>query len=554
MYIPETRSIFLIIYLLAGLWMAALAAWIYRSRTSRGKTLLSILLAAAGIWSFVLAGEAFLEFPTFQFGLAKVGEILAVLITFLWVAFCIEVTDWQHRLRNPLLYSLGGYVVVATLLISIDSSLMHAGVSRLQDPYPMFRFSPGIGWYAAVVISYTGILGGIALLARNYLQHGDRIREVGILAIAGLIPLGTHIVGRFILETSITPLGIALFATVITFSLIRHELLNIQPVAAKKTIQEIKEPLITVDYDQKVVNANPAAKRAFPDLETGRELPAALRSQLEFPTKSEEKATTTVNTSINGSEAIYYTNISAIMPSEKGGEVVGYTIILQDYTEVERYRERLEERNAQLSSFASSVSHDLRNPMAIAKGNAEQILHEADEENIRSRAENIQDATKRINDITNELLVLYREGEKNQSEEFELRNVVEEAWANIDSKEASIEITGEKTVVGSRGQITSVFENLYTNSIEHAGRDTEISVEILEDEVRVTDDGPGIPPGKTEEIFEYGRTFTGSGTGIGLSIVKKIVEGHNWTVSVDEEYTDGARFVFCPQSYVMGTD
>ena len=60
----------------------------------------------------------------------------------------------------------------------------------------------------------------------------------------------------------------------------------------------------------------------------------------------------------------------------------------------------------------------------------------------------------------------------------------------------------------------------------------------------VADDGPGVPAGKREEVFDAGHTTSEPGTGFGLSIVSEIAAAHGWTVSVTDTDNGGARFEF----------
>jgi len=88
-----------------------------------------------------------------------------------------------------------------------------------------------------------------------------------------------------------------------------------------------------------------------------------------------------------------------------------------------------------------------------------------------------------------------------------------------------------------------VFENLFRNAIENGGTDVTVRVgRVDEDTVYVEDDGSGIPADRREEIFEPGHSSTSDGTGFRLTIVKRIVEGHGWTVSVTGMSEGGARF------------
>lgn len=100
-----------------------------------------------------------------------------------------------------------------------------------------------------------------------------------------------------------------------------------------------------------------------------------------------------------------------------------------------------------------------------------------------------------------------------------------------------------KSVIrADESRLRQVFENLIRNSIEHGGGDVTVRVGELADGFYVEDDGPGIPSGERERIFEAGHSTGEDSTGFGLSIVKEIVEAHGWQISATEGAAGGARF------------
>jgi signal transduction histidine kinase len=78
--------------------------------------------------------------------------------------------------------------------------------------------------------------------------------------------------------------------------------------------------------------------------------------------------------------------------------------------------------------------------------------------------------------------------------------------------------------------------------VEHGRDDVQIRIGVTGDGFFVADDGPGVPPAKRDEIFEQGVTHSEDGTGYGLAIVTDIVDGHGWSIGVDDSWADGARF------------
>jgi signal transduction histidine kinase len=78
------------------------------------------------------------------------------------------------------------------------------------------------------------------------------------------------------------------------------------------------------------------------------------------------------------------------------------------------------------------------------------------------------------------------------------------------------------------------------DAVDHGG--VTITVEMREDGFAVGDDGPGIPPEERDEVLDHGYTTADQGTGYGLSIVRSIVEAHDWSLRITDHETGGACF------------
>jgi len=218
---------------------------------------------------------------------------------------------------------------------------------------------------------------------------------------------------------------------------------------------------------------------------------------------------------------------------------VGYELQRRQYErELERQNERLEE-------FVSAVSHDLRNPLEIATGYLELFEKNLEDDGDHvDHLETVDRALERMSVLIEDTLTLAREGRRvDEFEDVLLEDVTAESWEAVDSDGARLEITTEETVSADKGRLRRVFENLFRNSIEHGGNVVTIEVGDLESApgFYVADDGPGIPPGERDRVFERGYS-TGNTTGFGLAIVEKIVTAHGWAIDVTESERGGARF------------
>jgi PAS domain S-box-containing protein len=203
-------------------------------------------------------------------------------------------------------------------------------------------------------------------------------------------------------------------------------------------------------------------------------------------------------------------------------------------------REReLQHKNEQLEQFASVISHDLRNPLNIAQGYIELAQTEHESEYLTEA----ESALERAQIILDDVLTLARKGEEvGETEPVDLASVIDTCWETVETKEATPSIETKKTIQADRSRLKQVIENLLRNAIEHGGDNVTVSVGDLENGFYVADDGPGIPEDEREQVFEPGYSTSSEGTGLGLEIVKQIIDAHGWNVRVTESDAGGANF------------
>ena len=226
---------------------------------------------------------------------------------------------------------------------------------------------------------------------------------------------------------------------------------------------------------------------------------------------------------------------------DRHDRLAGRVFVARDVTAQKRRQRELERKNEQLDRFASVVSHDLRNPLNVASGRA-RLAAETGE---ASHAEAVTDALDRMEDIIDDILTLAREGQTiDETERVSLASVAEDAWDHVDTAEATLSVTTNRTVDADPARLQRLFENLFRNCIEHGGADVAVTVGDTEtdDGFYVADDGPGIPPAERDTVLEHGYTTASDGTGLGLAIVASIAQAHGWEVEVTESERGGAQF------------
>jgi PAS domain S-box-containing protein len=217
--------------------------------------------------------------------------------------------------------------------------------------------------------------------------------------------------------------------------------------------------------------------------------------------------------------------------------------MLRDVSERVRNRRELEEKVERLDRFAAIVSHDLRNPLSVIQGHAELARQTGDAEHFDA----VEDAADRMEEMLSELLQLTREGELvHERTEVDLAAIARTVWADCETAPATLEVESSTTLRADRDRLHELLVNLFENARAHGGSSVTVRVGALDESDRrgfyVEDDGTGVPADERDDVFEWGHTTTGDGTGFGLAIVAEIAEAHGWKIEVGESTDGGARF------------
>jgi PAS domain S-box-containing protein len=228
-----------------------------------------------------------------------------------------------------------------------------------------------------------------------------------------------------------------------------------------------------------------------------------------------------------------------ITPVKMDGEVDWIVGATRDINEQKRRGQELRRRNERLDEFTSIVSHDLRSPLNVAEGRLVLAREDCESQHL----DEVDRALDRMDTLIENLLTLAREGETvTDLEPIDLTAIVEGCWTNVDTRDATLVTDIDQTIHADESRLKQVFENLVRNAVEHGGEEVTVTVGELDDGFYVEDDGPGIAKEERDDVFDAGYTTTEEGTGFGLSIVKQVVDAHDWEIHVTEGSDGGARF------------
>lgn len=215
--------------------------------------------------------------------------------------------------------------------------------------------------------------------------------------------------------------------------------------------------------------------------------------------------------------------------------------------------ERLQRAAETQRQFVSDASHELRSPVASIRAQLETALRYPDDVDWPSVAEIVLTEDVRLEHLVGNLLAMARieEGRSGPRSEIDLDELVIAQTRRLIGTNVDLSSVSGGRVWGNPDELTSVVRNLLDNAVRHAESQVTVSVVDQGPWVRLTvaDDGPGVDVGQRETIFERfarlqdGRERDRGGTGLGLALSKRIVEGHNGRIHVEDNQPHGAMFV-----------
>ena len=331
------------------------------------------------------------------------------------------------------------------------------------------------------------------------------------------------------------------------------------------TLGSLKEAVLVVDSHNHILLANNSLQDIFPKatqiidqrlevvlhsveflnyVERVREGTAEPRYEVEFVETDKTRWVEVTGTTI---------------PALDGGDNDWALFVLHDVTRqkgLERVRKE----------FVANVSHELRTPLAVIKGYIETLVDGHEEMAFSDRQrflQTVQRHTERLNSLLEDLLVLSRLESVNAGLEresvdlrFLIRNLLDDyrnqPRAQDHEVRSELDPAIEQVLLDPL-KLTQVLNNLIDNALKYTPPKSIITVsahlKTEEVEIRVADNGPGIPAEDLPHIFERffrvekGRSREKGGTGLGLSIVKHIVQLHGGQVRAESSLGQGTTFI-----------
>jgi signal transduction histidine kinase/DNA-binding response OmpR family regulator len=239
------------------------------------------------------------------------------------------------------------------------------------------------------------------------------------------------------------------------------------------------------------------------------------------------------------------------------------TKVKERTVELQTKNKELEESNYDLQQFASVASHDLKEPLRKIQVFSSIIKNHFPDDNKLAHAsiDKVIEASQRMSGLITDLLDYSRLSVQTLFAKTDISEIAKDILRDLEftitEKNATITISKIPEIDAIQGQIRQVFQNLISNSLKftHAGTSPVINIEAetisIDDQelcrITIQDNGIGFDDQYKEKIFTIFQRLNSKeayeGTGIGLAIVKKIVDKHNGTIAAHSTEGKGATFV-----------
>lgn len=238
--------------------------------------------------------------------------------------------------------------------------------------------------------------------------------------------------------------------------------------------------------------------------------------------------------------------------------------------ELYKANQRLQETNKDLQQFAYVASHDLQEPLRKIQTFSNLVLerHLGQEEKVKTYMEKIGRSASRLRTLVNDLLDYSRTNDSVRFSRVNLNKLVHDVLADLDLQQHNCKfvISELAEIDGDAMQLYQVFQNLLSNALKFSATKTNCEIDVSGEfvverrinalpsssgefyRVSIRDNGIGFNNDFNERIFEIFQRLNDrhafEGTGIGLAIVKKIIERHDGIISAHGRLGEGATFTF----------
>jgi two-component system sensor histidine kinase FlrB len=254
-----------------------------------------------------------------------------------------------------------------------------------------------------------------------------------------------------------------------------------------------------------------------------------------------------------------YVNISTQSLDSEPGQI----LLITDVTETRQLQEQISglKRASAMGEMAAALAHQIRTPLSSALLYISNLgMNNLDIERRKRFTKKTMSALQHLETLVEEML-LFARGERLSASPAKIEKVINDfiAQQNNEIENCNLNITFKNRVSDVQVNLScdafkSALQNLINNACQAAGDTININIDLQHNqanqvELKITDDGPGIPDTIKTRIFEPFITTRINGTGLGLAVVDAVVRAHKGTVTVADAPETGTCFTICLPVY-----
>jgi signal transduction histidine kinase len=575
---------FVALAIIGGVLGALLAEVTWQQRPASGAYTYAVLMSVLALWSLLYAGQL-LSVDLYVKSLWI--HIRHATIPLIAVLFWIFVAKYTNRKRLLNIRYLGPVLSVGVLLgttsVLNPGDLYFSGLQLYtESALPRAEVSYGPLFWAMVIYIFATIGGGHLYLTKLWNGVFDMSRpQLSAFVVSGVMEFGLlfwYLTEHVELLPSLNPwpfvelpvYGVTLLGVPLGWSYLNNAYFSLQPLAQRNVIENLSDAVYVFDTHDQAVYVNSAGEqllsKSAPDPGT---VPTVESLFVDRPVfldyyRNERGETSQLDTSndeedpqspaiVNIDDRIGYYELDSTNLRNPVGERLGRVLVAQDVTELHEQQLQLQERTAQLEQqneqldmFAAAVSHDLQNQLHSVRGYL-QLAREGETDEYYQKAQTSLDETT---EMVDSLLTLARaKTNVEKDESVAISSVARAVWQATQTTGATLNLKVPQNVRVSadRELLRVLFDNLIHNALEHNDRPLTVTVGFVDGNEShigwyIADDGSGLPFEEETAVFDRGTTTASDERGLGLSIVKQVVNAHGWEIRVAQKQDSGARF------------
>jgi len=580
-YLITPLFLVLIMTAIVGVWMSV---FLFKRRKTRSVIFLSIWTFAAAIWSFTYA---------FEYGATDVllkifwSKLSYFGIVFCPISFFFFTIAYSSRLRylKPK-YIISTYIIASLFILEVltnDYHHLHWRTVSIYTDTNTTEYTYGILFWLFYAFTYFFLFSGVINLYMLYFKFPERYKsQIGIFLIATFFPIAGNLSYVFNINPipgfDWTPLMFMISAILLSVNIFRFGIFDLVPFARNKIFDMMPDAVMIIDNEFRIADLNPSMEPLIGKKEKeiiGKKVQDIFPQwkHLIDPGRKEKANNVDVAQEING-KVRYFTYQSTPIFDNKG-HFSGKFMNIRDVTEhkeaeneVEKAYKQLKEESIEkeklivdLDAFAHTVAHDLKNMLGAIVTSANLLkmsLKDGNKEETNEILELIELSSRKTLHTTQELLLLASVRQREIKKEIlDMSEIIKEGISRNFNlvKEHKVQfITPDYFIpsVGYSSWIEEVWFNYVNNAIKYGGNPPVIefgSEDMKNGMIKywIKDNGNGIPKKQQGMLFNKFTRLENlkiEGHGLGLSIVKRIVEKLDGTVGLESTGRPGEGTIF----------